>query len=208
MKNKLLIIVTSAFLFSGCNRLDSHQPRTNIRQPFDEAERIAQSFVSSDDNLNIVAICIRNNARILSPLVFNLYEATSSSTVIRSISINAGNIDNLDCTKFQFAPIPDSQGNTYVAEIYAPESDIYRNGVYVEAYTTNDYLQGTAFQDNIPLEMDLHFKTFFKQDFGVVISSESKKLLMRIFQDKGFFVIYIALLYAIVRKYLSLPKNK
>lgn len=199
MHKRLLIILISAFLFGGCNRLENHQPRTNLKFPLTGVSTIAQSFTASHDNLNIVSLCLRNSKRSIGSMQFNLYEATSSSQALRSINFDAGNIDNQDCTRFQFEPVAESKDKNYLAEVSISDPAITL-GMYVEGYTDDDYPQGTAISNEAPQMFDLHFKTFYKQDLKSIVTVESYNFVSRLFKDKLFFTIYAILVLAILYK--------
>lgn len=194
--HKLIIIIISAFLLGGCNRQDAHQPLSGKRLSFSEHDKISQSFTSSHSGLNIVSICLRNPTRILTPIEFTLHEASSSTAAIRQINFTGGNVDNQDCTKFQFEPVPDSQDKLYIAQlsIEPPSSPkLPRANIHVEAYPGEGYLNGLAFTDDAETELDLHFKTNYYQSARDVIKESSSQFAERLFQDKLFFAFYIAI---------------
>jgi|GEM_PF-2443261 len=189
---KLLIVLFSAIMLAGCNRQDVHQALGSKRILFSRANIVSQSFVSSAPNLNIVSICLRNPDRTLTPFEFTLHIATSSSQAIRTLEFTGGNIDNQDCTRFQFEPIPSSQGQLYVAQIKPKlglEEDP-RSNIYLEANQGDDYLGGQAYTDDVPTSYDLHFKTSYRQDLKTVLSESFSNFISRIFQDPIFFILY------------------
>lgn len=202
MRNALIVIVF-ALLLSGCNRLDAHQPLTDTTIPLTLESSVSQTFLSSRDGLNIVSICIRNPKRALTPMQFKLYESTSNE-VIREIQFSGGNIDNLDCTRFQFEPILTSRDRIYRAEVSALEGGDPPLGMHIEAYSVDDYLEGHTLIGDDTADYDLHFKTNYKQDRSGVISESVDKFVDRILIDNGFMSIYliiiIFIIYHILRK--------
>lgn len=192
----------------GMNRLDVHQPRTSSKIVYDQSSSISQSFISHANNLNIVSICIRNRHRVLEPLQFNLYEATTSSPPVRTLKFSSGNIDNQDCTRFQFELISNSKGKQYLASIVRLNaSQKKRSPIYIEAYHDEDYLEGTAFKDDVPLNQDLHFKTFYRQPLNQAIKGAAINFIQRIFADPLFFLFYSLLLTLIIRHFHKINKN-
>lgn len=203
IKSFFLTFISLLTSFS-LNRLDVHQPRTAFKPSYNRSVSISQSFKSHHNQLNIVSICIRNPHRILEPLQFNLYEATPSSQPVRSFNFSSGNIDNQDCTRFQFEPISHSQNKFYFAEIKRLKPNSKKpSSLYVEAYVDNDYLEGTAYRDNQPLNKDLHFKTFYRQPFFQALIQAVHNFSYRIIQDPIFFIFYFFLLGFIVKQFIN-----
>lgn len=200
---KIILILFSAILLGGCNRQDAHQPLGGNKIFFSKAEVISQSFISSAPNLNITSICLRNVDRVLSPFEFSLHESTSSSEAIRSIDFSGGNIDNQDCTRFQFEPVIDSEGKLYVAQIKPKLSLLEdpRINIYLEANPGQDYLDGQAYVDNVETPYDLHFKTYYQQDLKTVVSESLSNFLIRFTKDPIFTLVWSALIIVVIWVY-------
>lgn len=204
---KICLIIASGFILAGCNRLDNHQPLSSARLSFVKANEISQTFVSHHSALNMVHICLRNPGRSEIPLIFELKDKTG--TVLRKLNITGGNIDNDDCTRFKFAPILDSQNQSYTAliktnidpKIDPADETLLRLNVGVEAHGGGDYLEGEASVDGVVTPYDLHFKTFYLQDLNDVVSESLRNLLVRLTKDPVFFLFFILLLIGIVWKY-------
>ena len=194
------LLIASAILLAGCNRLDNHQPLSGHPFPFTTANVISQSFVAHEDNLNMVNICLRNPARTLIPLKFILTD--EGGEVLHTLNFSGGNIDNDDCTRFQFAPISHSAGKKYLASIATnfvsgtdPETErLLRLELYIEGHDGGDYWEGTASVDGVATAYDLHFKTFYQQDLSSVIRSSWHGLVRRLPADPGFMLIYLLLI--------------
>ncbi len=170
---KIFLIFISALFLGGCNRLDNHQPLTSSVEKIPEGNSISQSFTSSRDNLNIVSICIRNPERGLIPLQFSLSE---NDREVRHIDFSSGNIDNEDCTKFQFSPILDSANHLYVARIssFPPDKDKLTPTVLtIEKYGDT-----------------LHYKTFYYQSLKEAVAESFSQFPPRIIADLGFFILW------------------
>lgn len=196
---KLFIIIISTIFLSGCNRLDVHQPLTDTLVKFDTAKVISQTFVSTRENLNIVSVCLRNPARVLAPFRFELWQQ-NPHVLLREIEFNGGNIDNSDCTKFQFTPVENSRGQAYefkIISIVLVEEKLARVSVHVEAYNDTNYLGGSASLDDQPLNADLHFKTHFYQPLQTVVRESWLQLLSRLTKDFVFLLPYTLLLLGI-----------
>lgn len=204
---KLLLVLAAAVTLGGCNRLDNHQPLTVKNLTFAFASSISQTFYSRHNGVNRVDICLRNRDRVLLPLRFSLYLA-GSTTAIRTLDFSGGNIDNQDCTRFQFAPVADSADKEYRAEIAVlpPQSDVLpedfmhtKDSLSIEANGGGDYPQGAAYLDNKVTEYDLHFKSYYEQSAGDAIRESLAQLGARLTQDPAFIVVYIIALAVLVR---------
>lgn len=205
--SRLCLIVLIGFILGGCNRLDNHQPLSSARLSFVKANEISQTFLSHHSSLNMVHICLRNPGRSLIPLVFELKDKTGA--LVRRLDITGGNIDNDDCTRFQFEPITDSQNQSYTASIknnLDPRIDpadetLLRLNVGIEAHGGGDYLAGEASVDGVETPYDLHFKTFYQQDLKDVIIESIHNFLTRLTKDPLFFLIFVIFLIGIIWKY-------
>lgn len=188
------------------NRLDNHQPLSTHPIYFAKVDTIAQTFVSHRPNLNIVSICMRNPSRLLTPLKFELL--ADKAEVVRSLDFTGGNIDNFDCTKFQFDPVLDSNDKNYTARITAildptldsKEKEAAKSGLYVESHGGGDYLGGNAFVDGKDTGFDLHFKTLYRQEYGEVFKESYLGFGSRIIKDPIFFVVFLAILTFVIIK--------
>lgn len=193
--SKLLAIIASIAALT-INRQDLHQPLTDTKLSFEQHSSISQSFTSNYDNLNIVSICVRNPERSLLPLEFTLHESTTSATPIRTLAFNGGNIDNQDCTRFQFDPVTDSAGKNYVAAIKAikSEKEFSHSGMYVESYGASDDIVGVGYLDNVPTKTDFHFKTSHREPLWVTVTQSLAQFWRRLGQDIPFFAFYTLIL--------------
>lgn len=203
---KILVVIISAIFLSGCNRLDNHQPLSSHHLLFSKADKISQSFVSNRDDLNTVYICLRNTTRSEIPLRFLLSDETG--LVIRSLDFTGGNIDNFDCTRFQFEKISSSKGKSYTASIEtnlspdldATDEELLRYGLYIEAHGGGDYLAGFASVDGAEVPYDLHFKTLYTQPLPEILKESITQFLARLTKDPVFFLLFIALIVTFVYK--------
>lgn len=186
------------------NRQDNHEPQTDTKQLLTTAHAVSQTFVSHTPNLNIVSICLRNPARLLAPITFSLKEE-GSSTTLRQIDFSGGNVSEDDCTRLQFAPIEDSAGRTYRATLTSNSFANQRNpadSMYVEVASDNNYREGSAYIDGVPLGQDLHFKTFYRQSTRQVASESVSQFVHRLPLDPLFMVPYGLLLAVVLFKLL------
>ncbi len=204
---KIIFVVLSALLLGGCNRIDNHQPLSSHKLFYQKTYSIGQVFIANRNNLNMVNICIRNPSRILLPLEFTLNDGIGQS--VRKIKLDAGNIDNVDCTRMQFEPIEDSKGKKYTASITVlkdvdPDSklvELSKPSLFIEAHGGGDYLGGNAVVDGLESAYDLHFKTYYKQDLRSVIEESISTFGTRITQDLFFDIIFVLLVLWIIKKY-------
>lgn len=204
---KIFLVVLSALVLGGCNRLDNHQPLTSHKLYFYKTNDVAQTFKSHRANLNTIFICLRNPDRTQIPLAFTLVDDAGS--IVRTLDFTGGNIDNFDCTKFKFEPLTDSADREYTAHIIVKldpkleprAADGYRSGVYVETHAGGDYKEGTAFVDGVATDKDLHFKTVFYQDLRSVVSESLSQLVSRLTTgDPLFMLLYLGVMCWIVLK--------
>jgi len=175
--NKLLFIIVSALFLSGCNRIDVHQPLTSALIPLTAGETVSQTFVANYDNLNIVRICLRNPDRVQTPIRFSLLVDKQE---IRGIDFNSSNIDNTDCTRLQFTPIPNSAGQMFTASImiYPPkESNLPSTPIFVEQYG-----------------QDLHFSTNYYQSLSSTLHESWTQFVRRLSLDPAFLLPYLLLI--------------
>ena len=205
MKNKttknILIILFSSILLSGCNRLDNHQPLTTSTISLETINtKVSQTFKSSYNNLNIVYMCLRNPKSLTVPLEFRLYESTSSGRIVRTLPFNTSNINNTDCTRLQFNPITDSKNKQYLAEVEVMDTTGIRKELYIETSSDKEYENGTAYVNDKKANIDLHFKTLYKQGNKEVIQESISQFLKRILKDPVFIILYIAILFYTIRK--------
>lgn len=204
---KILLVLISAFLLAGCNRLDNHQPMTSQKLLFKTTDIIGQTFISHRSNLNIVSICLRDPLGTPTPLKFTLLD--SSNKVIRSLNFNGANIENIDCTKFQFEPVAESKDQTYLVNISTEidssltplEVASLKQGLYIEAYDGEDYKGGEAYVGGIVSPHDLHFKTFYRQDLKSVFKESLSSFLTRLLDDPLFIIFFIILVVLVIRLY-------
>ena len=201
---KLALLLISALLLSGCNRLDNHQPLSSHPLSFAKVNVIKQTFVAHRNDLNMVYICLKNPARTLVPLRFTLTD--DLGLVIRQLDFTGGNIDNFDCTRFQFDPIKDSVLRTYSAAVSvvldptltSKEQESLRSGLYAEAHGGGDYLGGTAYLDGLEVPYDLHFKTLYYQPLKEVFAESAWQFLYRLTQDPLFFLVFLTFIGGVI----------
>jgi hypothetical protein len=174
---KIILVIMSAFFLSGCNRMDQHQPLTSTVAKFSEGETITQSIYSSRPNLNTVSICLRNVKRELIPMTFTLSQGGS---IVRTMEFSSGNIDEEDCTKFKFAPIADSQDQTYLTTITSPTA-------------LADKLVPTVLQVELH-DGVWHYKTFYYQSMSEVVRESVTQFADRLFSDPWFMLFWIGLI--------------
>lgn len=204
---KIIFILLASFTLAGCNRIDSHQPLSSHKLSYLKSYSIGQKFVSNRDGLNMVNICIRNPSRVLLPLQFTLLD--DAGIELRQLNLDAGNIDNVDCTRIQFEPISDSKGKVYTSIITVmkdsePDSkyvELTKPSIFIEAHGGGDYLGGNAVVDGQESIYDLHFKTYYKQDLRSVIEESFSNFGVRLTQDLFFDIIFILLIIWVFKKY-------
>lgn len=171
---KILLVIAASFVLSGCNRLDEHQPLTSEIVKFSEGESISLPINPSRNNLNTVSVCLRNPQRELIPLTFAISEGQS---ILRTFDFSSGNIDNEDCTKFKFEPLSDSGGKSYKVTINSLPAS---KDKLVPTVLTVEKHEGV-----------IHYKTFYYQPLGEVVSESLSLFVSRLGADPIFMIFWL-----------------
>lgn len=176
MKKIIFVIITS-FVLSGCNRLDQHQPFTDGTLILPPGDVVSQTITASRNNLNTVSICLRNPNHVEIPLTFTLIE---NNQAIRTLDFNSANIDKDDCTKLKFLPVDNSQGHSYIARIESAKRETE-----------------SAISPPILVEKNgstLHYKTFYYQSMNEVVNESVIQFYNRVFLDPWFMIVWVGLI--------------
>jgi hypothetical protein len=167
-----------------------------INQPIGEisgSRIVGQSFMANGNGLTRIDIKMATYARTnTKDVTFYLREANSTEDLAR-VKINAQQIKDNSFHHFEFDPIPDSNGKSYILSIQSPESKP-GNSITVW-YSTNDvYPNGTALVNSTPIEGDLSFRVYYDIPRLDILSFSFRKFTT----DIAFAVTYTILVGVIV----------
>ena len=107
---------------------------------------VGQTFVSQQADLSAVAVQFatysnRNNTK---PVSLNLYEFPALGAPLRRAQVNASQLADNQMYRFAFAPIPNSQGKTYLFTLASPQS-VAGDAVTVDLDSRDPYYSGAAY---------------------------------------------------------------
>lgn len=120
---------------------------------------VGQSFIATGDKLSRVDVKLATYARRNTEnVIFQLREAGSTEDIV-SITVNAVQIEDNAYHLFEFDPIPDSKGKTYVFTISSLKSKP-GNAITIWYSTEDVYCNGTVQISDKPIEGDLSFRTY------------------------------------------------
>jgi hypothetical protein len=148
----LIGLVSASLVAVVSNFVDVKQAGTEIKRYTTNAGEltgdllVGQTFVAGKDNLSAVSVMFatysgRNNT---APVQFHLKESFSSNEDLRAVKVASSKLGDNQFYRFEFDPIPDSQGKTYFFAVVSPEGS-EGNAVTIDLNTQDPYHLGTAF---------------------------------------------------------------
>ncbi len=151
-----------------------------------------QSFVCTGNNLYRIDLGTATYARINSaPVTLHLRLDPQASADITSVTLPGSEIQNDRPTSFTFSPLPDSQGRTLYFFIESPGATS-GNAITVYANSSDQYLDGTAYQDGHAMTGDLAFTAYSQETF--TFTQILRDFLSGVKQDLPFFIFFALLL--------------
>jgi len=191
-----VIILCLAFIcLSGCtlNSITAQQEKaTGLWEELIGGKSFGQSFVSVRNNLYLIDLSTATYSRVNSaPVIFSLKNNPQDIATIFSIELTGSEIQNDRPTSIVFPPIPDSAGKSFYFSIESPEATP-GNAITVYANEKNQYVDGSAYQNNQMVSGDLVFTAYSHETFtclGVLRDIES-----RVANDVPFFIFFAALI--------------
>ena len=168
-------------------RLDNYQIESNSTIRVEKNSTITQSFQSHKGNLAGVRL-IGFNPNLGGSENFELTSRDENNQPVRTLSLSETNLGWGSTIRFDFAPIPDSRGKTYVISVSAPESTTAQLDL---AYTSeNKYAEGAAQKNNEVLSGDLVFETYYQTSGATIIIDPLINAGIRFTQDPVFLFFY------------------
>lgn len=107
---------------------------------------VGQTFLSEKPNLSAVGVLFANysNRPNDRQIEFQLREFPNVGRILRTASVNAQSIGDNQVHRFEFSPLPESEGRLYLFTVTSPES-IPGNAVTVDLDTRDPYHRGAAY---------------------------------------------------------------
>ncbi|MBI3255661.1 MAG: glycosyltransferase family 39 protein [Candidatus Andersenbacteria bacterium] len=107
---------------------------------------VGQTFLADKNNLSAVGVLMANysNRTNTKAVEFQLREFPQVGRIIRTASVSAGAIGDNQVHRFEFAPIPDSEGRLYIFTLASPQS-VPGDAVTVDLDTRDPYHRGAAY---------------------------------------------------------------
>lgn len=124
-------------------------------------QAIGQSFVAPRDNLNRVEVWLQTfNRRNTQDVLIFVLDITDTPRQVYSTTFNASTVQNNTWYALDFAPIPDSQGRTYLIKAESPTSQP-GDAIALTGVPKDIYPHGVALLENTPLSADVAFRACF-----------------------------------------------
>ncbi len=157
---------------------------------------VGQTFLATEANLSSVDVLLATYRRQNhAPVVFSLFEYPRRGAPLRTVVAQPDSIVDNQLHSFQFAPIADSAGKTYLLTLESPR------GVPGDAFTAwfgkcDCYPQGTALLNGSELpQRDLAFRLeYHYQATGVLVELVNRMSQYKPWFFKGGFLVAIGLL--------------
>jgi hypothetical protein len=162
--------------------------------------RVGQRFIAPLPGLDRIDLWLaRSSATDSNGVFFHLMSGDAAAGDLWSAAIDSDDIHDGTPYRFEFPRIPDSEGRSFSFYLESPES---RSGDAIAVrYDSQAMLEGaSAFVDNLPLDGNLRFQTFYqvgplaKLDLLLDSLAEGKPYLLG---TKGFY-IGLGIVYALI----------
>jgi hypothetical protein len=151
-------------------------------------ENFGQSFVSTQPHLYRIDLGTATYARTNSAaVVFHLQTSPQATADLVSVTLAGPEIRNDRPTMFEFAPLADSEGQSYYFYIESPGATP-GNAITVYANAQDQYPDGMAYRNGRAIAGDLAFTAYSRQVFS--LPGILREFLSRALQDLSFFVCY------------------
>lgn len=164
-----------------------------------------QSFISNHNGLNTILISLKNRSVTNNKkFEFTLIENNND---IRKISLNGSNIGDGDNVRFQFHPITDSKGKTFIIKLTAPDTNQGEVPIEVSFSNTDTYIHGSSLDPN--QEGDFAFQTYYKpQSIYLSIQQMVSRWISLFVNVKTILgIVVVSLLFVLTAKKLGFRYN-
>lgn len=201
LKAKLIvpIVLTLSVVFlSGCLRdtIPEVQHSSVAATPVElkPPTTLGQTFRVTNNNLyRVDTQAIVNAGHEGTTICFHLKDSPASPEELLTIKLISGE-GGTGLLTATFPPITDSAGKSYYFYLDVPDARASPLRLFVTQ--EDSYLEGTAYQNDNPLDGDLLFTAYSEELYtpGTVLNG----FLARASQDKPFFVFYLSLLALVI----------
>ena len=169
----LTAITLTLIIAAGINQLACEgQPINNNVEPTDAQQiwgeqAVGQTFVAPRPNLNRIDIFFQTYRRQNThDVTFQLLEVTDATNPHQGIerfkaTFNAASVWDQSWRTFDFAPLPDSAGKTYLIRLESPESK-EGDAITVGGIERDVYVRGSAYLGPTPLLADIAFRSCYQ----------------------------------------------
>jgi hypothetical protein len=194
------LVVSVVFLsaFGVRKTIDVAQTEGDLLFQIWGSKEVGQTFRARQNNLDIIILDLKNPAlKNQQPIFFRLREVGAGQDLVE-VKINGLNIGDPSSVRFQFSPIPDSAGKNYYFYLVSPAST-EKEPIEVYYSPQNLYPEGEMMVDGQKKEAELRFTSFFHPGSKKKIAQEMiKDFLTRFWQDKGFLIFYLGILFLLM----------
>lgn len=193
-----VLILPGLLSFEIRNVPDRNQPSFDRTQEIYGNLIISQTFTSTDDNLSMIGLSIKNpNLENKRDILFSILD--SGGGLLRDSMLNGKSIHDGDFVKFKFLPIKDSKNKIFTFSLSAPSSNQQEA---LEVFLTKQVSQGVEYLTVEPIKIDqeeakmsVSFVPFYKVTSPYQLILEIyRDWMKRFFADKYFAIFYILLI--------------
>jgi len=165
MRHKYFVIWFGLLLglaLSSCSPLIKiEQPVNNEFNQLTTGSTIGQTFVARYQGLEGIVVSLKPGQSSNGTLRLNIKSGPQSSNDLASASIPLQNISSAGNYRFQFPALEDSQNRDYYAYLSLDDASDANHGVFVGIGPADTYLNGSAYQNDIPQEGQLTFRLVY-----------------------------------------------
>jgi len=194
----LLLLVLLTVLTGSSDTVDPWNIQDNLVVPAGElngSNTIGQTFVAHYPRLDAIQVrwVISDDFESSrhSRAILHLRRHIGDTVDVRTASIALSEIRHNDSSKFVFAPIQESQGQSYYffVEVLQPER---RRGLSLWASDEDDYPDGQMYLNGLSTDQDLAFRAFYEPDLLMLA-----KTLANALRQHGRGVVFALLIFLV-----------
>lgn len=199
-------------------RLDRFQETNDTKLNVSTGNMLTQSFALSKNNFTGIRVVVYN-PKLGGQGSYLFTISDEQNIVVKELTVSESNMGWGEQLRFDFAPINDSAGKSYVFSIVSQQKDLKDMPLITDmnnskalntgkkftegqidlveknyialAYGVNDYFKnGTASLNSTPLPGDLVFQTYYRTSAPQFIRDSLISFAGRMIQDSGFLIFY------------------
>ena len=207
-------------------RIDRFQETNDTKLNISAGNSLTQSFIASKNNFTGIRVVIYN-PKLGAKGSYLFAISDDQNVAVKELTVSESNMGWGEQFRFDFAPIGDSAGKSYVLSIVSQQKDLndtplitdmnnskaYNTGKkfteeqidlaeknYIAlGYGVKDYFKdGTASLNSNPLPGDLVFQTYYRTSVPQFIRDSLTSFAGRMSQDSGFLIFYLLTLCLII----------